>query len=222
MKCSICEKKQSPFIQDFPLCEQAQEIRICANCHELIEKTKRMVDNPIEFPVLRESLIAYIERENISGRVRDYLNGVISDCDKLFQPVYQKYERQQEIILAEEAAIEEKQSKIFNLMLTNGFNFEGYKIKEYIKVISGENVLGTGFLSELSANFADIAGKESERFTSKLEQVKDNAIYRLCEQAADLNANAIIGVNFNYINFSGNVIGIVVSGTAVRIEKIDI
>lgn len=181
-----------------------------------------MVDNPIEFPVLRESLIAYIEREDISSRVRDYLNGVISDCDKLFQPVYQKYERQQEIILAEEAAIEEKQSKIFNLMLTNGFNFEGYKIKEYIKVISGENVLGTGFLSELSANFADIAGKESERFTSKLEQVKDNAIYRLCEQAADLNANAIIGVNFNYINFSGNVIGIVVSGTAVRIEKIDI
>lgn len=36
-------------------------------------------------------------------------------------------------------------------LLTTGYDFSGYKIIKYIGVISGEVVLGTGFLSEFSA-----------------------------------------------------------------------
>ena len=39
--------------------------------------------------------------------------------------------------------------------LTNGFSFEGYKIDKYCGIISGETVLGTGFLSELSSAVTD-------------------------------------------------------------------
>ena len=44
------------------------------------------------------------------------------------------------------------------ILLTSGYNFEGYRIKKYLGFCSGECALGTGFLSSLGAGIADILG----------------------------------------------------------------
>lgn len=105
--------------------------------------------------------------------------------------------------------------------LTTGPMFSGYEIKEYIGVFSGQAVLGAGFLSDLSASFADTFGTESNKFADKLEGAKNAAVDRLIMKSYENGGNAIIGVNFNYITFSDNMIGVVANGTSVVIERID-
>lgn len=104
-------------------------------------------------------------------------------------------------------------------MLTTGFSFEGYTIKMYKGVTSGQVVLGTGFLSEFTAEFADFFGVGSNKFADKLESAKNAAIQRLINKSVSLGGNAIIGLDFDYIVFANNMIGVVANGTSVIIEK---
>lgn len=108
---------------------------------------------------------------------------------------------------------------IDNFKLTTGYEFCGYEIKEYIGVFSGQVVLGTGFLSELSASITDFLGEESNRFAEKLESAKNAATKKLILKSREKGGNAIIGVDFDYINFPGNMIGVIANGTSVIIEK---
>ena len=55
------------------------------------------------------------------------------------------------------------------LKMTSGYNFEGYHIVEYLGHYTGECVLGTGFLSNLEAGFADLKGSSSTLYKDKLE-----------------------------------------------------
>ena len=104
-------------------------------------------------------------------------------------------------------------------MLTTSYNFEKYRIVDYKGIISGQVVLGTGFLSELSSSFSDFFGTEANYFSDKLEKAKDAAKERLIEKSVLVGGNAIIGVDFDYIMFSNNMIGVVANGTSVIIEE---
>lgn len=106
------------------------------------------------------------------------------------------------------------------LMITSGFNFEGYKITKYIGFYSGECALGTGFLSSLDAGLADIFGSNSSVYEEKLSKAKLEAISELKNLAVKHGANAIIGIDVNYTTFSADIMGVVANGTAVKIEKI--
>ena len=52
-------------------------------------------------------------------------------------------------------------------------------------------------------------------------EVKNAAKQRLIEQSVMLGGNAIIGIDFDYINFSANMIGVSANGTSVTIEKVE-
>jgi uncharacterized protein YbjQ (UPF0145 family) len=103
--------------------------------------------------------------------------------------------------------------------LTTGYNFEGYKIIEYLGLISGESALGTGFLSEYKASLADVFGTMTNAFSDKLKIAKNAAIDTLIESCIEKGGNAVIGVNYDYITFTNNIIGVIANGTAVIIEK---
>lgn len=105
------------------------------------------------------------------------------------------------------------------LILTSGFNFEGYKIKEYLGFYSGECVLGTGFFSSASASVADFFGSNSSMYEDKLSQAKARAISELEQTVADAGGNAIIGLNVSYTTFTSDIMGVVANGTAVLVEK---
>jgi len=112
-----------------------------------------------------------------------------------------------------------QKSLIENYMLTTGYEFSGYKITKYNGIVSGQSVLGTGFLSEFTASFADFFGEESNKFANKLEMAKNAALERLVCESNKKGSNAIIGVDFDYITFHNNMIGVVANGTSVVIEK---
>lgn len=106
------------------------------------------------------------------------------------------------------------------LLLTSGYNFEGYRIIEYLGFYSGECALGTGFLSSLGAGFADLTGANSTMYEGKLSRAKSMAISELEQKAIKSGANAIIGLDVDYTTFTSDIMGVIANGTAVKIEKI--
>lgn len=106
------------------------------------------------------------------------------------------------------------------ILLTSGYSFEGYKIKEYLGFYSGECALGTGFLSSFGAGLADILGSNSSMYEGKLSRAKSMAISELESKIRACGANAIIGLDVDYTTFTSDIMGVVANGTAVRVEKI--
>ncbi len=102
-------------------------------------------------------------------------------------------------------------------MLTTGYTFEGYRIEKYITVVSGSAVLGTGLLSEMA--LADFSGTFSDELAAKLEMAKDAAMRKMIEKSADLGGNAVIGIDFDYMQIS-SLIGVAANGTSVYIKPL--
>ena len=63
-----------------------------------------------------------------------------------------------------------------NIIITTTTAISGREIAKYLGVVSGECVLGTGFISETFAAFADMFGTETETFGEKLREAKKRAI----------------------------------------------
>ena len=213
MKCSICSKKQNPLIQDFELNDEHRNIRICVKCKESLRNL---------YHLAKSGDSKYLEAKNefLSNPIQDLetkkaLDSEITEMDALYQ---------ESTLVAEEEVQakrqqEEFEERIRNFLATNSFNFEGYSIDKYLGIVCGDSVLGTGFLSELSVSAAVWLGNESNRFSEKIEEAREKAMYRMLVKADKLGANAMIGVSFSYSNFSGNVIGVVATGTAVVVSK---
>lgn len=105
--------------------------------------------------------------------------------------------------------------------LTTGHFFDGYKITDYKGIISGETVIGTGILSEFLASGSDLFGVESNSFSEKMKVAKELSVEKLKIQSVLAGGNAVIGIDFDYITLSNNMIGVSANGTAVVIEKVE-
>ena len=106
------------------------------------------------------------------------------------------------------------------ILMTSGYSFEGRRISEYFGVYSGECALGTGFLSSLGAGFADFFGTNSTMYSDKLKRAKDYAIGQLRDQVIAIGGDAIIGLDIDYVSFSADIMGVIASGTAVKLENL--
>lgn len=200
-ECVNCGKTLNFFNEISPLWSETEE-KLCSKCWDksLCVTQKPSIKN-------YEECYTELLNEGFTEKGLKYLHDYC-EYKENFRSIKEQRKREQE----------EEKERIKNHMLTTGYNFEGYAIKKYIKVLSGNVCLGTGFLSELSASFSDFFGEESNRFSDKLETAKNAATKKLIEQSVALGGNAIIGVDFDYIIFGNNMIGVVVNGTSVYIE----
>jgi len=107
-----------------------------------------------------------------------------------------------------------------NVILTTTNNVDGYRVVEYIGIGSVEVVIGTGIISEFGASVANVFGGRATEFEIKLNKGKEASLLKLKYAAFEVGGNAVIGIDLDYTEFKSNTIGIVASGTIVKIEKI--
>lgn len=112
-------------------------------------------------------------------------------------------------------------NKNSDIIITSGYNIEGYRITKYIDHVSAVAVLGTGIFSGLNASISDLFGTRSSMYEDKLSKAKDMAICELKNRAKAIGANAIIGLDVDYTTFSADIIGVAVGGTAVTYAGAD-
>ncbi len=99
---------------------------------------------------------------------------------------------------------------------------EGRRIIKYHGLVSGDAILGADLFKDWSAMVSNIMGGRSKEYEGELQKARDISINEMEERAAELKANAIVGINFDYETISpghsGAMLMVNVTGTAVTLE----
>ena len=149
-----------------------------------------------------------------------------SKCGKSLNPLSSRYKIgnlvycqtcKDEYKLKEKEHLTKTKAELEKIILTTTVNVEGYKVEKYLGIESVEIVMGTGPITELLSDFNDFFGQRSTRFEKKLHNAKNIAFNRLKQKAFNKSANAIIGIDLDYTEFTSNRIGLIVNGTLVKI-----
>lgn len=142
---------------------------------------------------------------------------------RIRQEAEAKAAAEKEAALAKATA--EKEAALPKILISSGFNFDGYKIVKYSGYISGDDAC------EIPRG-GIFGGNNGQNLTGALVKIRRQALKELKEAAYDLGCNAVIGVDFDYItlepetvNIAGGtryepyVICVTANGNAVIVEK---
>ncbi|WP_415402844.1 heavy metal-binding domain-containing protein [Tateyamaria sp. SN3-11] len=101
------------------------------------------------------------------------------------------------------------------MILTTTHSVEGYKITDYRGIVVGEAIMGANVVRDFFAGVTDIIGGRSGAYESKLQDARDTAMQELEQRAAQMGANAVLGVDLDYEVVGDSMLMVSVSGTAV-------
>ncbi|MGQ9515864.1 MAG: heavy metal-binding domain-containing protein [Anaerolineae bacterium] len=108
------------------------------------------------------------------------------------------------------------------MIITTTPTLEGKPIVEYLGLVSGEAILGANIFRDFLAGIRDIVGGRSAAYEEELRKAKDIAIAEMTQQARELGANAVVGVDLDYetiqVGSGGGMLMVSASGTAVRYQ----
>jgi uncharacterized protein YbjQ (UPF0145 family) len=95
------------------------------------------------------------------------------------------------------------------------------KITKRIEIVTAECAFGMNIFKDLFAGVRDIVGGRSEAVQKTMRDSRKTALYELKKEAYEVGANAVVGVDLDYVELSsaGSMVMLVASGTAVVIEE---
>lgn len=99
-------------------------------------------------------------------------------------------------------------------------SIQGKEIIKYHGVVTGEAILGANIFKDIFASIRDIVGGRSAAYEEELQKARTIAFEEMTQQAADLRANAIVGIDIDYetVGSQGGMLMVSVSGTAVTLK----
>lgn len=190
------------------------------------DKVDQIVARYKKYSVLQE----YAKKNNIDEKEFQAMCSEYLDSDVDAEQLVTEYEQKKEYTLNYET---ERSAALPKILVTSGYNFEGYRIVKYSGYISGDDAVQVDRGTE-SFWFGGGATDVGTELMKSLTVIRRNALRELKEAAYDLGCNAIIGVDFDYMtldpqtaNSTGGttylpyVFGVTANGTAVKIEKIE-
>ncbi len=106
------------------------------------------------------------------------------------------------------------------MLVTTTALIDGRRITEYHGLVVGEAVMGANIFRDLFANIRDIVGGRSGSYEKELRNARNIAMEEIIEQAAEMGANAIVGIDLDYetVGQNGSMLMVTASGTAVSYE----
>ncbi len=110
------------------------------------------------------------------------------------------------------------------ILLSTTSTIEGWKIIEFIDLVTARIVSGTALFTDLFANITDLTGGNSTRYQGELKDLNDQVLELIKKEAINLNANAIIGISIDYDEISGKgkqMFMVTATGTAVIAKNAD-
>ena len=193
--CSVCGKKADTMLQSGNVVGSAV---ICWDCYLKIKHFSKQ--KVFETPEALEENEAIVMQELQDNQ---FPESVIDEYSKYYAM------KKNPVLAAEEEPV----------MITTTPEFSGYRIREYKGLVSGEVVVGTGILSGMEAGFADTFGVEASAYGEKIDAAESAAAKKAYREACRKGGNAIVGAKLDLEIFANDLICVMVSGTAVLIEK---
>ena len=115
----------------------------------------------------------------------------------------------------------EKNRNIEAVMLTTE-TAPNLNITKRIEIVTAECAFGMNIFKDLFSGVRDIVGGRSEAVQKTMRDSRKTALYELKKEAYEVGANAVVGVDLDYVELAGtgsSMVMLVASGTAVRIEE---
>ena len=108
------------------------------------------------------------------------------------------------------------------MIVTTTVSVEGRRITEYKGIVFGEVISGLNFVRDVAASFSNFFGGRSGSYEEELVQARQNALKEMEQRAADLGANAVVGVDIDYevLGAGNGMLMVTASGTAVVAEQL--
>lgn len=94
-------------------------------------------------------------------------------------------------------------------------------VAQRLDIVTAEVVIGMHLFKDVASAFRDVFGGRSETMQRGLKQARKAALAELRQEAFDLGADAVVGVDLDYSEISGggkSMLFLVASGTAVKLH----
>jgi len=106
------------------------------------------------------------------------------------------------------------------MILSTTPGIEGRSITGYKGIVVGEAILGTNIFKDMFAGIRDIVGGRSGAYEKELAKARQIAFSEIEQHAAELGADAVIGIDIDYevVGKDGSMMMVSVSGTAVTLS----
>ena len=106
------------------------------------------------------------------------------------------------------------------MIVTTTDTVDGRRITGYLGIVAGQAVMGTNMFRDFFAGIRDIVGGRSGSYEKELRKAKQVALADMMEEAEDLGADAVIGVDLDYEHIGigeRSMLMVSANGTAVKL-----
>ena len=107
------------------------------------------------------------------------------------------------------------------IVLTTTASVPNREIKEVVDIVSAEVALGMNIFKDMFSAVRDVVGGRAGAIQDTLRDLRGQALEELRQEASKVGADAVVGVDLDYSEFSGggrSMLFIVANGTAVRLK----
>ena len=113
----------------------------------------------------------------------------------------------------------ERDINVEKVILTTAYVVSNREIDHEIEVITSECVYGMNVFRDFFAGARNFFGGRSKASQKVLNDLRETCLYELKALAYDKGADAVIAIDLDYSEFSGGMLFLVASGTAVKFKE---
>jgi uncharacterized protein YbjQ (UPF0145 family) len=111
-------------------------------------------------------------------------------------------------------------SRIAHAMTTTTFELDGYRVTKSLGVVRGIIVRSRSIIGNFAAGLQTLVGGNITLLTELCEKTRNDAFDLMVQHAAEMGANAVVGVRYDATEVMQGVTEVLAYGTAVVVEKI--
>ena len=105
-------------------------------------------------------------------------------------------------------------------LVTTAFTLDGYRIAKNLGIVRGITVRSRSIVGNIGAGIQTLFGGNISLLQELCEKTRQEAFLLMMSHAADLGANAIIGMRYDANEVMSGVTEVLAYGTAVVVEKV--
>jgi uncharacterized protein YbjQ (UPF0145 family) len=110
------------------------------------------------------------------------------------------------------------QAGVDHRLVTTAWELPGFKIVGNFGMVRGIMVRSRSVFGQIGAGFQQIVGGNITIYTELCEKTRQDTYELMLQHAAQLGANAVIGVRYDATEITQGVTEVLCYGTAVRVE----
>lgn len=104
------------------------------------------------------------------------------------------------------------------MIVTTTNSVDGKEISEYLRVVTGENIIGINMFKDIGTSFRNLVGGRSQSYEAEVFNARETALKEMVDRAIELGAHGVVGVSLAYqaLGADNGMMMVTATGTAVR------